>query len=120
MSLTRVGEHEFVWTYCFLSRGACLPRSKLLPDIPGSECDFLKHFLFRQFSAVCWIGYGSLSSGLSSCPAKSSEHIRRHGHNELLHHTNCADVPRGNVDSPSFVGFPLEAVERLGLATPLP
>jgi hypothetical protein len=78
MSLTRVGEHEFVWTCRFLSRGACLPRSEPLPNIPGSECDFLKLFLFRQFSAVCWIGDGGLSSDLSSCPAKSSEHIRKH------------------------------------------
>jgi len=60
MSLDRVGGKEFVWTDPFLSRGAYLPCNKLLPNISGSECNFLKLFLFRQFSAVSWIGDGSL------------------------------------------------------------
>lgn len=112
MCLARVGArgNEFVWTNCVLSRGACLPRNKPLPIISGSECDFLKPFLFQQFSAFRWIGDGGLQAGLPSCPAKSSERIRADGHNELLHRSSCAGILRGIVDSSSFVSLSFEVV----------
>ena len=105
MSLDRVGGNEFVWTDYFLSRSACLPCNELHPNISGSECNFLELFLFRQFSAMCRASDSSLQAGLPGCPAKSSERLREGGHNELLDRSSCADIPRGNVDSLSFVGF---------------
>jgi len=105
MSLDRVGGNEFVWTDYFLSRGAWLPCNEPHPDISGSEYNFLMPFLFRQFSAMCWASDSSLQAGLPSCPTKSSERLREGGHNELLDRSSCTDIPRGNVDSLSFVSF---------------
>ena len=73
----------------------------------------------NKYAAVYRSGYGGLQTSLPSCPAKSTECIRRNDGYKLLNWSCCSHIFGGTRPFFSFGVILFDGVYRLGHVVPL-